>query len=263
MGLVVVTGAAGGMGAPIARLFAERGDALLLCDLSADRLEQVAAPLRQAGTEVIVLAGDVAAADFPAQVLVAAGGREIAALVHTAGLSPSMADAARILEVNYFATDRLVEALGPAMAEGGAIVLISSCSAYMVNSPEFLATVNTLVNEGNPEPAKAMATTPQVAYPLSKRAVIALVAREAVKLGARGVRVTSIAPGFIDTGMGRVELQSNERKGGMVDRVPLGRMGRPDEIATVALFLCSDAASYISGCDIKVDAAALPALGFG
>jgi NAD(P)-dependent dehydrogenase (short-subunit alcohol dehydrogenase family) len=106
-----------------------------------------------------------------------------------------------------------------------------------------------------------MATSPQSAYPLSKRAIIALVAREAMRLGKAGVRIVSIAPGFIDTGLGRAELQSSAQLPGMVARVPLGRMGRGDEIASVAHFLCSPAAAYISGCDIKVDGGALPALG--
>ena len=262
MGICVITGAAGGMGAPVAAAFAQQGKALLLCDLSLERLEAIAQPLREQGVAVHLLAADIAATDFPARLLDAVGDQPVAALVHTAGLSPSMADASRILEVNYFATERLLHALEPRLAAGGCVVLISSSSAYMVNDGQVIAAVDALVNGNDPQPARALATTANVAYPLSKKAIIALVAREAIRLGGRGIRVVSIAPGFIDTGMGRLELEANARKEAMVAKVPLGRMGRPSEIASVVSFLCSDAASYVSGCDIKVDGAALPALGF-
>ncbi len=262
MGVTVITGAAGGMGAPSARLFAEAGRSLVLCDLSADRLEAMAAPLREAGADVALLAADIADPGFPARLLAVLDGRPIDALVHTAGLSPSMAESARILEVNFFATERLIEAVRPSMAEGGCIVLFSSISAYMAQSPEIDAAIAALVTQQDAAPALALATSPRSAYPLSKRAIIALVAREAVALGPAKVRIVSIAPGFIDTGMGRLELDSNDRKGSMVAKVPLGRMGLGEEIASVVRFLCSPAASYISGCDIKVDGGALPALGF-
>jgi NAD(P)-dependent dehydrogenase (short-subunit alcohol dehydrogenase family) len=261
MGMIIITGAAGGMGAPTARLFAEAGRSLLLCDLSAERLKAMAEPLRQAGAAVELLAGDIADPGFPDQLVTMLDGRAIDALVHTAGLSPSMADGSRIMEVNFFATERLVDAVRASMAAGGCIVLFSSISAYMAKSPEIDAAITALVTDHDRKPALAIATSPQKAYPLSKRAIIALVAREAVALGHAKVRVVSIAPGFIDTGMGRLELDSNDRKTGMVAKVPLGRMGLGEEIASVVGFLCSPAASYISGCDIKVDAGALAALG--
>jgi NAD(P)-dependent dehydrogenase (short-subunit alcohol dehydrogenase family) len=259
--LAVITGAAGGMGAPSAVRLAAKGCALLLCDLDAGRLEAVAAPLRASGTQVDILAEDIASPAFPARLIKALGDRPVAALVHTAGLSPTLGDAARILEVNYAATERLVEAVRPRMARGGCAVLISSCSAYMVNSPEFMSVITALV-AGNAEPAKAMATTPAAAYPLSKRAVIALVAREAAPFAARGARIVSIAPGLIDTAMGRSEMQASEQMNAMLARTPLGRLGRGDEIAAAAVFLCSPDASYITGCDIKVDGGTLAALGF-
>src|SRR5881398_2048415 len=104
-GVVVITGAAGGMGRPAADRFAKQGRSLLLCDVNSERLEAAAAELRASGVEVDVLAGDIAAPDFPDRVLAALGGKPVAALVHTAGLSPTMADGARIFEVNYSATE--------------------------------------------------------------------------------------------------------------------------------------------------------------
>src|SRR5690242_10186126 len=99
------------MGSASAAIFAAEGAELLLCDLRAEPLERAAAPLRARGGRVRPLAHDLAAADFPSRLIEALQGREIDALVHTAGLSPTMASAERILEVNYDATERLVEAV--------------------------------------------------------------------------------------------------------------------------------------------------------
>src|SRR3546814_10402782 len=83
----------------------------------------------------------------------------------------------------------------------------------------------------------------------------------AMNLGARGGRIASVAPGSIDTPMGRAEAESNAQLRAMIGMVPQQRMGHGDEIASVAEFLCSPAASYISGCDIRVDGGIVGLLG--
>lgn len=260
--LVVITGAAGGMGSAVAAMFAAQGADLLLCDLRREPLERAAEPLRAHAGTVEILAADLADAGFPGHLIAALGDRQINALVHTAGLSPTMADAQRILAVNYDATERLVEAARPRMAEGGCAVLIASMAAHLIASPEIDAALKALVpGEGSAALAK-MATTPQMAYPISKRAVIKLVAREAAAFGARKARIASISPGLIDTGMGRAEQAASPQMDMMLSRTPLARYGTADEIASAALFLCSPAASYITGSDIRVDGGTLAALGF-
>jgi NAD(P)-dependent dehydrogenase (short-subunit alcohol dehydrogenase family) len=258
-GVAIVTGAAGGIGSPCANRLAGEGWPLLLCDLDRDHIERVAQPLRAAGTTVDVLAADVADPDFPGQLLAAVGGRTIGALIHTAGLSPTLADAARIWNVNYVATERLVAAVLPMMAEGSCAVLTSSSSAYMVKSAEVDAAIAKLMT-GDGSAIEKMVMTPQGAYPISKRAVIALVARESTPFGKRRARIVSVAPGLIDTGMGRAEMSASPQARVMLERTPLQRPGIGDEIASVAVFLCSPQASYISGCDIKVDGGMLAAL---
>jgi len=259
--VAVITGAAGGMGSPAAKRLAAQGRALLLCDLDLGRLEQVAAPLRAAGAQVEILAADIADVAFPAKLLAAVGGRLIDALIHTAGLSPTLADAGRIFEVNYRATKRLLDAVRPKMIQGGCAVLISSCSAYMAKSPAIDEAVAKLLT-GDESAVQQMISTPQAAYPISKRAVIALVARESTEFGKHGARIVSIAPGLIDTGMGRSEMAASPQTKIMLERTPLARLGVGDEIASVAVFLCSPDASFITGCDIKVDGGVLAAMGF-
>lgn len=258
-GVAIITGAAGGMGSAVAIQLASQGWSLLLCDINPDRLEVVAGPLRATAPSVDILAGDLADPAFPAQLIATLGNRQIGALIHTAGLSPTMGDAARILAVNYDATERLVKAVCPRMAEGGCAVLISSSSAYFV-PPEMDAALDALM-AGDSAPVLALATRPEIAYPLSKKAVIRLVARESTAFGARGARIASISPGLIDTPMNRAEQQKSAQMAVMLEKTPLGRMGDGAEIASVAVFLCSPAASFISGCDIKVDGGMLAALG--
>jgi NAD(P)-dependent dehydrogenase (short-subunit alcohol dehydrogenase family) len=258
--IAVVTGAAGGMGAPSAKRLAAQGYSLLLCDLDAGRLENVAAPLRAAGTQVEVLAADLSDTGFPARLIAALGDRSIGALIHTAGLSPTMADGPRIFEVNYNATRRLVDAICPKMSEGSCAVLISSMSAYFVKSAEVDAAIAKLV-AGDATAVQPMIAEPKGAYPISKRAVIALVAHASTAFGARKARIASIAPGLIDTGMGRAEMDASPQTHVMLARTPLQRMGVGDEIASAAVFLCSPDASYITGCDIKVDGGTIAAMG--
>jgi NAD(P)-dependent dehydrogenase (short-subunit alcohol dehydrogenase family) len=246
-GLAVITGAASGMGEAAARLMGEAGWPLLLCDLNAERLQKSAEGLRAE-----TLAGDIADAAFPDRLAKAIGDRPVGALIHCAGLSPTMAEPDRILEVNLAATMRLVDVVRPRMAEGGAAVLFASSAAYavgnMLDEPIGKATT--------PEAVAALqACSPNsgAAYSVSKRGVQMLVEREATAFGRRGARIASLSPGIIDTPMGRMEMEQQPMMKTMVETSALGRAARAEELASVAVFLCSPAASFVSGIDILVD----------
>jgi NAD(P)-dependent dehydrogenase (short-subunit alcohol dehydrogenase family) len=90
--------------------------------------------------------------------------------------------------------------------------------------------------------------------------VIRLAVRAAAAWGARGARIVSLSPGIVDTGMGRREYAAQPLMKTMVERTPLGRMGEADEIAAVAAFLVSDAASFITGTDLLVDGGSTEAM---
>ncbi|MEW9853589.1 SDR family NAD(P)-dependent oxidoreductase [Novosphingobium sp. M1R2S20] len=260
-GAIIITGAAGGMGKPAAERMARRGQPLILSDMSEERLEKLAADLRAQGATVRTLAGDISDPAYPEKLLGLVEDARLSAVIHTAGLSPTMADAERILEINYFATERLLDSLAPRMAKDGCAVLISSVSAYMVTQPEMVAAVRAMVEGGGRDAVADYVESPGMAYSLSKLGVIRLVAREAGRFGGLGARIVSIAPGYIDTEMGRAEASASEQMRALMQRVSLGRMGEGDEIAAAAEFLCTKAASYITGCDIKVDGGALAELG--
>jgi NAD(P)-dependent dehydrogenase (short-subunit alcohol dehydrogenase family) len=140
-------------------------------------------------------------------------------------------------------------------------VLISSVSGYMLPEGELTAAIRKFVATGDDAGIARFYDDPGMSYAVSKRAVMHLVEREATAYGARGLRIASIAPGFIDTPMGRAEAESNEQLRAMIGMVPQQRMGHGDEIASVAEFLCSPQAAYVSGCDIRVDGGIIGLLG--
>jgi NAD(P)-dependent dehydrogenase (short-subunit alcohol dehydrogenase family) len=259
--LAVITGGAGGMGNASARRLASAGYALLLCDLRAEPLEAAAAALREQGASVETLAGDIADPAFPSTLLKAMGDRPLGALVHTAGLSPTMGGPERILAVNLDASVALVEALLPRATNGSVAVLFASVAGHMSLGAEADAAFNAPLGSDGARSLLRFAETSADAYTLSKRGVLRLVERQATAWGRRGARIVSISPGLIDTSMGQAELAAEPAAiGGMVAMTPLGRMGTADEIANAVAFLCSPAASYISGIDLKVDGGTMAAI---
>lgn len=256
-GVAIVTGAAGGMGSACAARLAAQGRQLIVCDLDAGRLEQMAVQWRQAASRVEILAGNVADHGFPGRLLTLLADRPIDALIHTAGLSPTMGDAATILDVNYGASIRLIEALRPRMAAGACAVLISSSSGYSAISPENDAALDAIGPAGDSSSLLRLTPVAGLAYALSKRGVHRLVERQATAFGKQQARIMSISPGLIDTAMGRAEAKAHPIMDKMRLNTPLGRYGTADEIASVAVFLCSADASFVTGSDIKVDGGVL------
>lgn len=248
----IVTGAAGGMGSAIAAAFAEQCRSLILCDLHAGPLEELAGALR-GKVPVAIVAGDVTDADYAARIIAALAGRKIGALAHAAGVSPSMADGKRVFAINFTATKILVEALLPHMAAGGAAVLISSNSGQTIARLLLDRALKKVLGGGTSQILKLMLRNSRLAYPMSKRAVQLYVPGMAPAFGKLGARIVSLSPGIIDTSMGRLEQKAGPEMDKMIAVTPLGRMGEPREIASVVAFLASPAASYISGTDILVD----------
>ena len=261
---VLITGAAGGMGRACARLMGAQDD-LVLTDVSAVSLDKFADELRNDGFNVAAQSGDISDDALIAALVkeVSSGGAPFA-VVHTAGLSPSLADWRAIMQVNLVATEKLLRALEPALVPGTALVLIASSAGHMFPpmpeveavlaeplAPTFMATIEGMIrNMGGANSPGGMGG---ISYSLSKKAVHNICTSRGVAWGPRGVRITSISPGMIATPMGKSEIANTSGAQALLDATPVGRVGTAMDIALAAQFLCSAAASFISGTDLLVD----------
>ena len=264
---VLITGAAGGMGRACARLFGSQDD-LVLTDVSDGPLQAFADELRRDGNNVTALAGsigdDAVLAALAAELVSETAGRAPFAVIHTAGLSPSLADWQTIMDINLVATEKLMRALEGVLSPGSVAVLIASSAGHLMPpmpdidavladplQPGFMQKVEAILDKMG---APASPGGPGgISYTLSKRAVITMAQRRAIDWGSRGARIVSISPGSIDTPMGRSELEKTSGAKMLLDATPVGRIGMSMDIAMAAQFLASPAASFISGTDLLVD----------
>jgi NAD(P)-dependent dehydrogenase (short-subunit alcohol dehydrogenase family) len=172
------------------------------------------------------------------------------ALVVTAGLSPSLAGAEAILSVNLAGTADVVAAFEPLVGEGTVAVLLASLAAHMFPFPP---EVLTALDDPSSAAGASLTDDAATAYAMSKTGVIRLVRRTAPAWGRRGARIVSVSPGLVDTPMGRSEIAADNGSTEVGEGCALGRPALPEEIAGVIAFLCSDAASYVTGADWLVD----------
>lgn len=235
--LALVSGGARGIGAGIARCFAENGCTVYVGDLDEAAARTCAASLRPAGVGVkLDVRDETSAKAVVAQITQKHGGLDI--LVNNAGVvctGPSDAVAReewdRLVAVNLTGVFNCVQAALPAMfgRRGAAIVNIASVSAE-----------------------KGGGAFGNIWYGATKAAVVAITKGLAREFGGRGIRVNAISPGIIETEMVR-HLITPEVREKLMARFPVGRFGCEEDVANAALFLVSDAASFVTGETIAVD----------
>ena len=235
-----VTGGARGLGRAIATALARRGDAVTIADLDAELAEYTAAELRAEGSNATSVALDVADATAVAAAIAAAdAGTPLGTLVNNAGVgfstplvdvTPEQFD--RLMAINLRAVFFGIQAAARVMIPRGtgSIVNLASTSGFTAS------------------------TTPMVPYDTSKGAVRMLTVSAARELAPSGVRVNAVAPGTIDTELTRslaVDPDALDRL--VARRIPLGRLGAPEDIAAAVAWLSSDDASYVTGHTLVVD----------
>ncbi|QUG42030.1 SDR family oxidoreductase [Psychrobacillus sp. INOP01] len=252
----VITGGSGGMGKATAELVGKKGT-ILLADVSEERLVQTKEELATKGiTDVHYQTVDITSKENVAGLAEKASQLgKLKGLVHTAGLSPTMADSKRITEVNLVGTGIILDAFLPLATMGTSVVCISSMSGHMAprQGPytEFLK--QPLADDLIETMEQFSQGNSGASYSLSKLGVILIVEDQAWAWGEKGARITSISPGTINTPMGRQEASQQEQMKMMLEITPLRREGEASEIASAVEFLLSDAASYITGIDLRVD----------
>ena len=233
--VVVVTGAANGIGRAIARRFAAAGARVVVNDVDADRAESTASGIRDDGGRAVAAVADVSDGEQVAAMFdeTIAGWGTVDVLVNNAGLvSPMLhffeADEAwwrRLVDVNltghFLCSHRAARIM--ATAGGGCIINMSSGGATRAH--------------------RAF-----TAYDATKGGIEALTRAMALDLGPYGIRVNALMPGSIDTS--GLSLDERRARG---ENVPLGRIGEPDDMTGAALFLASSDASYITGHVVRID----------
>jgi NAD(P)-dependent dehydrogenase (short-subunit alcohol dehydrogenase family) len=237
--IAVVTGAGNGIGQAMAEVFAAEGAVVYVTDRDGVAAEATAATLCAAGhtahaaTVDVTLGQDVGAL---MRTLEAAHGR-IDVLVNNAGLNVladfrlmSDAEWVRLREVNLDGVIRV--------ARDGFPLLKASGRGSLVNVASIMG------NRG---------LRPLAAYSATKGAVAALTRGLAVEYAPHGIRVNTLAPGYVETKLTARALRFPAMRQALIDKTPMGRFGLPEEIARAALFLASDDAAYVTGAELAVD----------
>ena len=235
--VAIITGAGRGIGRATALLFASEGAKVVVADIDPEAAKKVADEIAASKGEALPTKVDVSSPEDAEKMAKAAvdafGGIDV--LVNNAGiirdktlLKMSHEEFNRVIEVNLKGVFNCTKAVVPHMLEKGSGVILNASSVVALYG-----------NFG------------QTNYVASKCAVIGMTKVWARELGPKGIRVNAVAPGFITTNM--TESIPEEVKNAIVSRIPLGRMGSPEDVAFVYLFLASDEARYINGAVISVD----------
>jgi NAD(P)-dependent dehydrogenase (short-subunit alcohol dehydrogenase family) len=230
----IVTGAARGLGRGIAARFAAEGARLLLADRDGPAVAAAAEALGQQAMTVDVSVKDEVRA-MVERAISAFGGVDIlvnnAGVFHAAGLlALDEAEFDQVMAVNVKSALFAIQAVAPHMMarRAGSIVNMASLNS-------------------------TLAAPTALAYAVSKAAVAQLTNAAALALAPYGVRVNAIGPGTIDSDMAERALGDEEARRSILSRTPMGRLGTPEEVAGVALFLASEDSGFVTGKTIFVD----------
>lgn len=236
--VALVTGASRGIGAAAARAFAQAGAAVVLAAREAQTLDSVAREIRAAGGQALAIhtdVGDPAAVEHLIQHTLETYDRLDAAFNNAGATRPPvpLADLPldafdQLLQVNLRGVFLAMKYEIPALlASGGGAIVNMSSSAGLRGVPGIGA------------------------YVASKHGVIGLTETAALDYAGRGLRVNAVAPGTIHTD--QLERAGDQARQQIAEAIPLRRLGRPEEVAAVVVWLCSEQASYLTGITIPID----------
>ena len=237
--VALITGAAKGIGRACALAFAESGASVLVSDRNPDQVAELAATIEEMGGVAAALGCDICS-EAQVEALVAEATRRWGRLdfaINNAGTSPPITpltrcetgDWDRIIATNLTGLFYCLRAQIKTMrATGGAIVNIASTTGL--------------------RGAAGLAS-----YSASKHGAIGLTRSAALETAAQGIRINALCPGAIETPLFAARLGDEGMRAAIAGQTPMGRIGRPEEVAALALWLCSDAAAFVTGTEFTVD----------
>ena len=244
--VALVTGAGSGIGRAVALRFASEGASVAASDISLANARETARMDEETGGQILALTGDVSAgedAEGMVKATVTEFGR-LDILVNSAGISArnALPEGAspeavwdRVIEVNLKGTYIVSWYAVPEMEKtgGGSIINLASTMGLVGYPAGFGGGFNP--------------------YPPSKGGVVQFTRTLAIDSASKNIRVNCLCPGFVATNFTRSLTEDPEMNAFLEDLHPMGRLGRPEEIANVALYLASDDASYVTGVALTVD----------
>lgn len=240
--VALITGAGGVLGRASALHFAQEGACICVVDLRAEQVDETAQLIRASGGEAIAVSADVTDArqvQLAVETTIARWGK-LDVLFNNAGVMPHQDESVLAMDVALWSRMYEINVLGTALCCQYAVPhIIAAGGGAVVNMSSFMALMG--------------CTKPQDGYAASKGAIVALTRSLAVQFGQHGIRVNALCPGPIETEHVRGFFANEAARQRRLERVPLGRFGRPEDVAELALFLASNAASWLTGQAIVLD----------
>jgi NAD(P)-dependent dehydrogenase (short-subunit alcohol dehydrogenase family) len=237
----IITGTGGSMGRAAALAFAREGALVVGCDLNVDAAEATVAAARAAGGTMVSLQ--------PCQLSQPADCEALVDLaVRTFGRIDVLFNNAAMAHFNWL-EDITDEEWDQNRRDEVDLVFYLTRAAW----PHLKASRGVVVNTASLNAVLSFKSLGSLAHTTAKAGIIAMTRQLAMEGREHGIRANSISPGLIETNQTRAQLQDPEWAGAMLGKTLLGRLGKPEEVANVALFLASDESSYVTGVDLVVD----------
>jgi NAD(P)-dependent dehydrogenase (short-subunit alcohol dehydrogenase family) len=237
----IVTGGGQGLGKVFCQAFAEAGASVVVAEINPQTGAATAREIRESGHRALFVETDVRSRGSVEAMVMAALAEfgQIDVLMNNAGITKwapaeevAQQDWQDVIDINLNGVFYCCQAVARHMIErrSGRIINIASMSGLIANRPQA-----------------------QASYNASKAAVMHLTKSLAAEWAPHNIRVNAIAPGYMDTLMARPFFEDPAYGGRWIDAIPMGRPGRPEELAPVALLLASEASSYMTGTTVVVD----------